>query len=368
MTALLLWLLALTPGPATRAQAPRETLLPFTGLRDLPDYLIVATWYGWGDRDKARREIRGWRRNDIERAIAALRKMQDRLRAVPVQPGDVDFRTVEAAVLMHAEAGLAFLQALNYERADTHLRASVTLYEWSSGAAAERREDGASAAARSPRLLPGPGRRVARRRRPVPGRSRSRRRRAWPRRSTPRSSSCPAAWPPASPMRTSFKHRDSEAAREREAAEKALRDALALDPGLQEARLRLGKLLLDEQRAVEAEAPLAEVDERGVDDRQRYLARLFLGRVADRRGRPEEAARLYGRALEAWPDSQAARFAICHAAEKSSGPAAARPLVAATLAASRRPDRAADPWWTWFFGPPGLAKAALDRAWKALDR
>ena len=122
-----------------------------------------------------------------------------------------------------------------------------------------------------------------------------------------------------------LRRRDSDAQRAREAAEKALRDALALDPGLQEARLRLGKLLLDVGRAVEAESLLAEVDERAADDRQRYLARLFLGRVAERLGRPEEALRLYRRALEAWPDSQAARLALAHALERSSGPAA--PLV-----------------------------------------
>ena len=42
-----------------------------------------------------------------------------------------------------------------------------------------------------------------------------------------------------------LRHHDGEASRAREGAEKALRDALALDPGLREARLRLGKLLLD---------------------------------------------------------------------------------------------------------------------------
>ena len=32
-------------------------------------------------------------------------------------------------------------------------------------------------------------------------------------------------------------------------------------------------------------------------------------------------------------------------------------------AASRRLDRAADPWWLYLFGPPGVAKAARDRVW-----
>jgi tetratricopeptide (TPR) repeat protein len=162
--------------------------------------------------------------------------------------------------------------------------------------------------------------------------------------------------------------RDADAQQAREAAERALRDTLALDPGLQEARLRLGKLLLDVGRAVEAESLLAEVDERADDDRQRYLARLFLGRVAERLERPEEALRLYGRALEAWPDSQAARLALARALERSSGPAAPLVLVGATLGASRRPDRAEDPWWLYLSGPLELTRATLERVWtRTLD-
>jgi tetratricopeptide (TPR) repeat protein len=165
-----------------------------------------------------------------------------------------------------------------------------------------------------------------------------------------------------------LRHDDANAGHAREDAEKSLRDALALDPGLQEARLRLGKLLLDERRTIEAEPLLAEVDERTADDRQRYLARLLLSRVADRRGRPEEAVRFYRRALESWPDSQAARLGLAHALEKSSGPAVPPVLVGATLSASRRLVRAQDPWWQYPFGPPGLAMAALDRVWnRTLD-
>lgn len=55
-------------------------------------------------------------------------------------------------------------------------------------------------------------------------------------------------------------HQDSDAERSRRDAERALRDALAIEPGELEARLRLGKLLLDERRAVEAEPLLIQVE------------------------------------------------------------------------------------------------------------
>ena len=162
---------------------------------------------------------------------------------------------------------------------------------------------------------------------------------------------------------------DSEAGRRREQAERALRDALALDPGLQEARLRLGQLLVDQGRLVQAESLLDQVEADAADDRQRYLARLFLGRLATARGRVDDAVGFYRRALEAWPDSQAARLALAQALERSSGPSVAWPLVAGSLAASGRLDRKRDPWWVYLLGPPGQAHASLSRLWnEALGR
>ena len=161
---------------------------------------------------------------------------------------------------------------------------------------------------------------------------------------------------------------ESEAARARENAEKALREALVLDPEMHEARLRLGTLLLDEQRAMDAEPLLAEVDAKATEDRQRYLARLFLGRAADRGGRPGEAMRSYQRALEVWPDSQAAGFGLAHALEESSGPAAARARVGVTLDPSRWRNERSDPWFLYLTGPPGLADATFRRVWSRTPR
>ena len=353
---------------------------------DLANYLAVAAAYRSPNRSLARREIREWRMAEMEAALRALRGEGDRLRAVAVDAGDIAFRTVEAAVLLHADVGLASLQALSLAEAEFHLDASVGLLEWSRHAAARARSfDNVRAYLDARDDRPPTHPRAIRDRIDVGDFYKALAGTAlavgFPLTARPLADGAVRASPldPAAHLiagcanaslaeEFALRRRDSDAQHAREAAEKALRDALALDPGLQEARLRLGKLLLDVGRAVEAEALLAEVDERGADDRQRYLARLFLGRVAERLGRPEEALHLYRLALEAWPDSQAARLALAHGLEVSSGPAAPLVLVGATLEASRRPDRVDDPWWLFLFGPVELTRAALERVWaRALD-
>lgn len=369
---LLVCLILAVQGPAVRPQY------------ELTNYLMVAAAYGSANHAAALREIRQWQPHEIAAAVADLRRQGRRLRSVPTSPGEIAFGTVEAAVLMHAEAGLLSLAALSEVEAETHLGVSVTLYQWSRDAAADAR-NWAEARRRTFKGPPTPGLEIGERidrRDFYVALAAAALAIGFPHTAHPFAEKARHAAPLDAEVQLVYgcvaasraeefaiRHRDSDAERSREAAGKALLDALALDPGLHEARLRLGKLLLDQQRTIEAEGLLAAVDERSADDRQRYLARLFLGRVAERRGRLDEAAGFYRRALEAWPDSQAARLALGHAVERSSGPAPARPLVAASLAASQRLDRVADPWWLYPFGPPGLAKAALDRVWtRALDR
>jgi tetratricopeptide (TPR) repeat protein len=357
-------------------------ILPSFAVRpqyDLRLYLATAAQYASANRTAALREIRQWSPSEIAGATAALRREERRLRSVAQSPDDIDFHTVEAAVLLHAEAGLLFLQDHRLPWAKIHLDTSVELQQWSRRAAAEARNwatmrqhafkdrpadagleiresiDGrdfyvalaAAALALGFADTAGPFAEKARHDAPLDP-------------EVQLVLGCVGSGLAAEKV---LQDHDSDAARAREGAEKAFRDALALDPETHEARLRLGKLLLDEHRTIEAEPLLAEVDAKATDDRQRYLARLFLGRAAERRGRSEEAIRSYRRALEAWPDSQAARLALAHALEKSSGPGASRELVGATLDPSRRPDGPSDPWFLYPIGPPGLAQAAFKRVW-----
>ena len=367
---LLLWLLVAAQAPGARPEY------------DLASYLTLAAAYGSAHHAAALREIREWPPGVVRAAVADLRRRSRQLRSVPTSPGDIAFGTVEAAVLMHAEAGLISLEALDLAEAANHLGASVALYQWSREAAVEVRNWDE---ARPRAFGPTPGLEIRPR---IDVRDFSvalaaaalaagspttahpfaeRARRIAP--LDPEVQLVYGCVAEGLAEEQSLRHRESAAADWRDQATVALLDALALDEGLLEARLHIGKLHLERGRLTQAERRLQEVEASSGDDRQRYLARLFLGRWAARQGRLDEAAGFYRRALEAWPDSQAARLALGRAVERSSGPAAALPLVAASLAASQRLDRSADPWWLYRFGPPGLANAALERVWtEALDR
>ena len=348
--------------------------------KDLRLYLATATHYGSGYRTAALREIRQWGLHEIAGATAALRHSEKHLRSEAKDPDDIDFHTVEAAVLMHAQAGILFLQEQRLRPAKVHLDASSELLQWSRRAAKDRRnwtnmrrfafkdrpmdtslELTESIDARdfyvalaSAALVLGYAEAAG----PFAAQA------AF---EAPRDSEVQLVLGcVASGLATekAVQHRDGDAARARKDAEKAFRDALAVDPRTHEARLRLSKLMLDTNRAIEAEPLLAEVDANATDERQRYLARLFMGRAAERGGRSEDAIRSYRRALEAWPDSQAARLGLAHALEKSSGPGASRELVGALLDPARRRAALPDPWFLYPIGLPGLAQAAFNRVWE----
>ena len=348
---------------------------------------MVAAEYRTGDREGALIEIRGWRQGEIRAGIRALREEADRkhkvvLRAgeVVVLPVEIDFRTVEAAALMHVEAGLLELQSLGVARAESQFSAATSLVEWSHELKAQRL-----------RLL-------------------ARLRRTHEAKQLDRALSIelridkrefyvalaagalavgfpPAALPyverakAAAPLDAEVlllsacvkeslalvekvRTRDREARRLREEAEALFRETLAADPAQAEARLRLGGVLLAGSRPREAEVVLRQAVEEARDDRQRYLALLFLGRASEQED-PRSGAAFYRRALEAWPDSQAARLALARCLEASAGPPEAHPLVMASLLDSGRPSREPDPWWSYPFGPRGLAMVAVERLWQA---
>jgi tetratricopeptide (TPR) repeat protein len=340
------------------------------GRGDLSLYLAIAEQYASGRRSAALRQIRTWGPFDVSRATGALREQEGRLRSEEQLPTEIAFRTVEGAILLHAEAGLVYLQEQRQPAAKRQFDTSLALHRWARGAVARARNrtvvrtkifkaadeprwelresidarDFYVALAAASLALGFPETAVpfalkAREEAPHDG-------------EVQLVLGCAAE---ALAVEKVLLHRDGDAARARRDAETAFRAALALAPETHEARLRLGRLQDG------AEPLLAAADAGSTDDRHRYLARLFRGRALERLGRSDEAIASYRRALEAWPDAQAARLALAHALEKSSGPAASRALVDAVLDPIRRPEAKPDPWFLYPIGPPGLAQAAFAR-------
>src|SRR5258705_2940316 len=94
-------------------------------------------------------------------------------------------------------------------------------------------------------------------------------------------------------------------------AESAYRKALAAQPDLVEARLRLGRVLTlrgDFDGALRELAALRSIEDGGF----RYLAHLFSGDALERCGRSPAAEQRYIAAFAALPEGQSARLALAH--------------------------------------------------------
>lgn len=364
---------------------------------DLATYLEIAAAYASPERDAAVRAIQAWPLPTVRMAVADLQGRSKRLGAASGR-GTIAFRTVEAAVLLHAEAGLRALRASAIDAAECHLRASTELLRWSSEAAREARAralvegagsfphadgllvDGLRAGVR-PEADPRQGIDVASMSvamaagalaagNPATGLQWARDARRW----LPLDPTVLLVWGTvaeglAEQERTGG--REEEATRWRDEAARALAGAVVqpedqlqvmAEPEFRrvEGRLRLGRIALENGWLKEARTGFEHVDRRG-DERQRYLARLMLGRVAEQEGRTDEAIASYRRALDTWPENEAATLALAHALEGKSGTEAARPLVAAAVLAARKEDSRVDPWRACLFGPPGLAEGLFER-------
>jgi tetratricopeptide (TPR) repeat protein len=374
--------------PATRLQ------------RDPSLYATVAAEYRTRDRAKALAEIRRWRPAELRAGIQALQKEADASHVVILDGGltvkapvEIDLRTAEAAALMHVEAGLLELQSLGAARAQSQLTAAWSLVEWSYAQKELRLRW--QAVLRRYKVPEGdPDRELP----PALKRALSIEPTidkhtfdvalaagalalGYPEAALPFAEKAKVEAPldgevllvsacvkESLALKEKVRTRESEARRLRAEAETLFREAVAADPGQAEALLRLGSVWLDESRPHDAEPVLLQAVERARDDQQRYLALLFLGRAAELQEKPSDGAMFYRRALEAWPESQAARLALARCLERSAGPSAAQPLVMASLLDSRKEARERDPWWSYPFGPRGLAKAVLERLWQATLR
>ncbi len=132
-------------------------------------------------------------------------------------------------------------------------------------------------------------------------------------------------------------------------AESLLRQALAADPALIEASLRLGRVLTRLEKYDEALSHLRTAMT-GSDDRATvYYAHLFAGDANHALGRLDEARRQYEQAIGIYPDSQAARLALGSVLRAiGDRPAALSAIDPMLRTPARGPDD--DPWWEYYAG------------------
>ncbi len=114
-------------------------------------------------------------------------------------------------------------------------------------------------------------------------------------------------------------------------ARSAFEEALAADPDLHEARLRLGRVLFHLNRSKPGRARFEEVLARSDDPILLYLAHLFLGRIHEEDGHLEEAEREYKAALALRPFSEPASVALAHVRLLLGDPEGAREVLVSAL-------------------------------------
>ena len=135
-----------------------------------------------------------------------------------------------------------------------------------------------------------------------------------------------------------------------ERAERALRSAVAADPSLVEARLRLGRVCWRLGETTEARSFLQDVLDRKPERETALLAHLFLGRLDEDAGRLDEATQAYEAALDLDPSAQAARIALSHVRLRRGDTASARAEAETALGFSGYRLRQ-DPFWLYPWGP-----------------
>ena len=125
------------------------------------------------------------------------------------------------------------------------------------------------------------------------------------------------------------------------------RDALALDPAMTEARVRLGHVLLRQRRFKDA-AEMLEAPLQSSDPMVRYFAALIRGRLFQQTRRPDEAQRSFTEASRLYPAAQSPLLALA-ALEREQGDDEAATLAIKRLAALTPADRLRDdPWWLYY--------------------
>lgn len=136
--------------------------------------------------------------------------------------------------------------------------------------------------------------------------------------------------------------------------------ALDADPGMVEARVRLGHVLLELKEARAAATQLQQVLGGEVDDPLRYCAELFLGDALASLDEPAEARNAFERAAALYPHAQSPPLALSRLARAQGDRASAASLLERVLSPSPVARRFEDPWWTYYLRDAGTPERLLD--------
>jgi tetratricopeptide (TPR) repeat protein len=149
-----------------------------------------------------------------------------------------------------------------------------------------------------------------------------------------------------------------DARRELRVAARHFEDAVAADPSCAEAALHLGRVRLLDGRDADAERSLrlaAAAD----SIRVRYLALMFLGVIAERQARYEDAVKQYRAAFEAFRWGQSAPLALSHVLMRTGREQEAREALAAHFTTTK--GRTVEPLWTYLANPATDLGPSLDQ-------
>ncbi|HEY8548543.1 MAG TPA: tetratricopeptide repeat protein [Vicinamibacterales bacterium] len=153
--------------------------------------------------------------------------------------------------------------------------------------------------------------------------------------------------------------RREERAFQLERAAAAYRDVIARDPGLAEAHLRLGRVLMLQGDRNGAETAFARVPESTEDRRWRYLAAMFRAAAAEEQDDREGTRARYEEALAIWPQSQSAQLAISRLLASHGDWEGARQRLAVLAPSEPSASPAEDPWWAYDFGQAWRIESGL---------
>jgi tetratricopeptide (TPR) repeat protein len=150
-----------------------------------------------------------------------------------------------------------------------------------------------------------------------------------------------------------------------EEAAEAFRRAVAVSPSLDEARLRLGRMMNELDRPDDALGLLKPLREGDATASLKYLAWLFVGAAEQRRNDLDAAISAYREAAAQYPACQTPVVALSNALRNKGERAAAMGVLLRAAVVGSQCD---DPWWSYHFGQAWRFDSALRELRKDVAR